>query len=186
MRHRVNGKKLGRDTKHRVALFKNLARALVLHGTVTTTEVKGKQLKKLADKLVTQAKDGSLSARRNLHSYFGKRDVVNTLVERVAPVMQDRVSGFTTLARNGTRLGDNTNLVTIAWVNQPEKVGSLVNPTPAAKPVAKKTAAKKTASASKPAAEKSEKKTESKPVAKKAPAKTTKKAAAKKTTKKSK
>jgi large subunit ribosomal protein L17 len=182
MRHNVRGKKLGRDTKHRIALFKNLARALVLHGTVTTTIIKGKELKRLADKLVTAAKGDSMSARRMLHIYFGKRDVVNTLVERVVPVMQDRKSGFTTLTKIGTRLGDNTDLVTVAWVNMPATVGNFANQNPEVrKPATKKAAA--------PKAVKAEAKTESKPVKKvstkavKAPAK---KAAAKKSIKKSK
>lgn len=130
MRHRVSGKKLGRDTKHRVALFKNLARALILHGSVTTTEIKGKQLKRLADKLVTTAKPADLAARRTLHAYFGKRDIVNTLVDRVVPVMADRTSGFTRIEKVGIRVGDNTPLVSISWVNMPETVGSLSNPTP--------------------------------------------------------
>lgn len=181
MRHNVRGKKLGRDTKHRIALFKNLARALVLHGTVTTTVIKGKELKRLADKLVTAAKGDSMSARRMLHMYFGKRDVVNTLVDRVVPVMQDRKSGFTTLTKIGTRLGDNTDLVTVAWVNMPAVVGNFSNPNPEVR----KAAVKKVAT---PKVAKSEAKTESKPEKKvsapavKAPAK---KAAAK-TTKKSK
>jgi large subunit ribosomal protein L17 len=184
MRHNVRGKKLGRDTKHRIALFKNLARALVLHGTVTTTIIKGKELKRLADKLVTAAKGDSMSARRMLHIYFGKRDVVNTLVDRVVPVMQDRKSGFTTLTKIGTRLGDNTDLVTVAWVNMPATVGNFANPNPEVrKPSVKKAAAPKTVKTVK-----AEVKTESKPEKKvsatavKAPAK---KAAAK-TTKKSK
>lgn len=172
MRHRVKGRKLGRDTKHRIALFKNLARALVLHGTVTTTEVKGKELKSLADKLVNTAKNDSVATRRTLHSYFGKRDVVNTLVDQVAPVMKDRVSGFTTLTRAGTRLGDNTDLVTIAWVTAPKTVGSLKNPNPTEKkPTAKKPAAKK-AAAAKPASKAATKKTEKKAPAKKTAKKT--------------
>lgn len=143
MRHRVSGKKLGRDTKHRIALFKNLARALILHGTVTTTEVKGKGLKSLADRLVSTAKGEPLNARRVLHRYFGKRDIVNTLVDRVAPVMADRTSGFTKIEKVGIRVGDNTPMVTISWVNQPESVGSFANPNPTARPAkAKKPAVK--------------------------------------------
>jgi large subunit ribosomal protein L17 len=163
MRHRVSGKKLGRDTKHRIALFKNLARGLILHGTVTTTEIKGKELKSLADRLVGMAKTDSLTSRRTLHRYFGKRDIVNTLVDRVAPAFTDRVSGFTRIEKSGIRVGDNTSMVTVSWVNKPESVGSFANPNPAPKTVAaKKTVATKT------------EKIEKKPVAKKtaAPAKT--------------
>ncbi|MDQ5951439.1 MAG: large subunit ribosomal protein [Patescibacteria group bacterium] len=170
MRHRVSGKKLGRDTKHRIALFKNLARALILHGTVTTTEIKGKQLKRLADKLVTTAKPGDMAARRNLHSYFGKRDIVNTLVDRVAPAMTKRTSGFTTIEKVGIRVGDNTQMVTISWVDMPESLGSFANPNPA--PKKDKPKAAKPAKAEKKAAP-VKKEAEAKPAAKaeKAPAK---------------
>lgn len=172
MRHRVSGKKLGRDTKHRIALFKNLARALVLNGTVTTTEVKGKQLKSLADRLVTTAKGESVAARRNLQSYFGKRDIANTLVDRVAPAMADRTSGFTRIEKVGIRVGDNTPMVTVSWVNAPKSVGSFANPSPKAKTV--KVKAEKKAEP---------KKVEAKPATEKKAA-APKKAAPKKTTKK--
>lgn len=178
MRHRVSGKKLGRDTKHRVALFKNLARALILHGTVTTTEIKGKELKRLADKLVTTAKPADMAARRNLHSYFGKRDIVNTLVDRVVPAMSDRTSGFTRIEKVGIRVGDNTPMVTITWVNMPETVGSFANPTPAAKPAKAEKKAEATKKEDKPAA-----KAEKAPKAEKKTA-APKKTAAKKTAKK--
>lgn len=185
MRHRVSGKKLGRDTKHRIALFKNLARALILHGTVTTTEIKGKELKRLADKLVTSAKPADVAARRILHSYFGKRDIVNTLVDRVVPVMTDRTSGFTRIEKVGIRVGDNTPMVTVSWVNMPEGLGSLTNPTPAAKndkpKAAKPAKAEKKAEATK--TETVEKK-EAKPATKKAAPKAKKAAALKKAAKK--
>lgn len=138
MRHRVSGRKFGRDTKARVALFKALARELVLHGTVTTTEAKGKELKRLADKLVGRAKTDSLITRRTLHRFFGKRDIVNTLVERVAPTFSDRTSGFTRIEKSGVRAGDNTQLVTISWVVKPEIVGSFANPAPQPKKMVEK------------------------------------------------
>lgn len=162
MRHRVSGRKLGRDTKHRISLFKNLARSLVLYGHVTTTEAKGKELKRLADRLVGTAKTDSLTSRRTLHTYFGKRDIVNTLVDRVAPAFTDRVSGFTRIEKSGIRAGDNSTMVTVSWVNQPESVGSFANPNPAPK-TEKKTAAAKKAPAQK--VEKKEAKTEIKKVA---------------------
>lgn len=180
MRHRVRGRKLGRDTKHRKALFMNLARSLVLDGKVTTTEAKGKELKRLADRLVSTAKGDSLNARRTLHQFFGKRDIVNTLVDRVAPVFADRVSGFTRIEKSGIRVGDNTPMVTISWVSKYESVGTFANPNP----TEKKPATKKAAPAAKKEAVKTEK--TAKPAAKKAPAKKAapKKAAAKKTAKK--
>ncbi|PIR61699.1 MAG: 50S ribosomal protein L17 [Candidatus Pacebacteria bacterium CG_4_10_14_0_8_um_filter_43_12] len=146
MRHRVSGVKLNRDTKHRVALFKNLARSLILYGSVTTTEAKGKQLKRVADRLVGQAKTNDLASRRILHRYFGHRDIVNTLVDRIAPVFTDRVSGFTKIEKSGIRMGDNTAMVTVSWLIMPAGVGTFANPTPETfKPAAKKTVVKRPA-----------------------------------------
>jgi large subunit ribosomal protein L17 len=146
MRHRVASKQLNRDTKHRESLFKNLLRELVEHGTITTTIAKAKAVKPMADKLITTAKEGSVNARRNLHQVFGKRDVVNTLVERVAPVFKDRTSGFTRITRMGVRSGDNATMVQLSWVEQAEVVGTLKAPE-------KKTQPKKTSekAAAKPA-----------------------------------
>lgn len=128
MRHRVASKQLNRDTKHRQSLFKNLLRALVEHGSIQTTVAKAKVVQPIADKIVTKAKEGDLAARRTLHKMFGKRDVVNTLVERVAPVFKDRASGFTRITPVGFRAGDNAQLVQLAWVIQPETVGTLTAP----------------------------------------------------------
>jgi large subunit ribosomal protein L17 len=130
MRHRVKKIKLNRDTKHRQSLFKNLVRSLVEMGAITTTEPKAKETKRLADQLIGKAKEDSVATRRHLHEFFGKRDVVNTLVDRVAPLFPDRVSGFTTISRVGKRRGDNTMLFRLALITQPEGVGSLKNPNP--------------------------------------------------------
>ncbi len=140
MRHRIKGKKLNRDTNHRKMLLRNLVRSLVEVGEITTTEAKAKETKRLADKYIGKAKADTVATRRVLHSFFGKRDVVNTLVERVAPLFGDRASGFTTLKKAGTRRGDNTGLVTLALVKKPEGVGTLKKV--AAAVVAKKTATK--------------------------------------------
>jgi large subunit ribosomal protein L17 len=152
MRHRVKVNKLNRDTKHRRSLFKNLVRALIEHGAITTTEPKAKETKRLADQMIGKARQDSLATRRNLHEFFGKRDVVNTLVERIAPLFPDRISGFTTISVVGKRRGDNTQLYRLALVVQPEVTGTLKRPE-AEKAVAteKRNAAKKTAPAKKSA-----------------------------------
>lgn len=170
MRHRVAGRTLNRNTKQRAGLLKSLARELVEHGSIVTTEPKAKELKRLADKLVTTAKKDTIAARRTLHKFFGKRDAVNTLVEQVVPAVGERTSGFTRIVRQGLRVGDNTMLAQIAWVDMPKIVGSVRNPAPKARP-AKKAAPKKTAPA---------KKTATTTAAKAAPKKATKTAAPKK------
>ncbi len=141
MRHRVKVNKFNRDTKHRESLFKNLVRSLVEHGSITTTEPKAKEVKRLADRLIGKAKTDSVHMRRQLHEIFGKRDVVNTLVDRIAPLFTDRVSGFTTLTAAGTRRGDNTRMVEISLVLKPEVAG-LKNPSPSVAAEVKKVTAK--------------------------------------------
>lgn len=125
MRHRVATKRLNRDTNHRKALLKNLVRALVETGSIVTTEVKAKETKRIADRLIHKAQTDTVAVRQQLHRVFGRRDVVNTLVDRVAPAMKDRVSGFTTLKLEGTRRGDNSDLYRLSLVTMPEKLAEL-------------------------------------------------------------
>lgn len=146
MRHKVHDKKFNRDSNARKALFMALLRNLTERGEITTTRARGKVLKQMADKIVGQAQDNSLLSRRILHKTFGKRDVVNTLVDRVAPAMSDRKSGFVRIVTLGNRRGDNTPMVKVAFVNKPEVAGLKSGKTfvkPAAKKVVAKTATKK-------------------------------------------
>ncbi|NCN50895.1 MAG: 50S ribosomal protein L17 [Candidatus Pacebacteria bacterium CG_4_9_14_3_um_filter_40_12] len=168
MRHRVKGKHLNRDTNHRKMLLRNLVRSLIEVGEITTTEAKAKETKRIADKLIGKARVESNANRRLLHTFFGKRDVVNTLVDRIAPVFKERISGFTTLKASGTRRGDNTKLMTLSLVEKPEVLGTLKNTT-------------KTVEASSAVAEK---KAPAKKVVEKKPAKAKATTAAKKTSKK--
>lgn len=148
MRHRVQDKKFNRTANERKALLNGLLRALVERGSIETTMVKGKVLKRLADRVISRAKDDSLNSRRVLHRTFGKRDVVNQLVEVVAPAAAKRTSGFTRLVPMGKRRGDNTPMVRVELVDMPSKVDTLVSGKEyAAKPKAKKAAAPKAAKA---------------------------------------
>ncbi len=128
MRHRVQRHHFNRDSKHRVALLKNLLRALIEHGSIVTTTAKAKEIKKLVDKLITKAKEDSLAAKRQLHAYFGKRDVVNTLVEKIVPLSADRQSGYTVLIDLGKRRGDNAQLAKLSLISMPESLHTLKAP----------------------------------------------------------
>ena len=132
MRHRSSKKHLSRDTTSRKALFKNLATSLIQSGQIETTETKAKVIKGLVDKLIHRAKEGSITTRRVLAQFFGRRDVVNELVDKVAPAMKDRESGFTRIVRTGKRRGDNTMMVKIELVNNPYKEEKTAKPTVAA------------------------------------------------------
>lgn len=128
MRHRIRDKKFNRDANHRKALLRNLVRSLVENGEVTTTEIKAKELRRLSDRLIHKAQTNTIATRQLIHRFFGKRDVVNTLVDRIAPLMVDRVSGFTTLTKMGKRKGDNSSVVKVALVHKPATMGSLKAP----------------------------------------------------------
>lgn len=125
MRHRVKKKTLGRVTDHRNSLFRNLARQVITHGSVQTTKVKAKEVQRILDKLITKAKKNDVSARRDLHRFFGKRDVVNALVDRVAPATGNRKSGFCSVTELGKRRGDNAVVARLELIDKPEGLGSL-------------------------------------------------------------
>ncbi|MFZ5376446.1 MAG: 50S ribosomal protein L17 [Patescibacteria group bacterium] len=128
MRHLVAGKRYDRDTKARKALFMNLVRSLIEKNQIETSLSRAKEIKKIAEKLITRAKIGDLASRRELHSFFGKRDVVNTLVEKVAPLFKDRNSGYLRLIKTGLRRGDNTQMASLSLVVKPEGEASLKSP----------------------------------------------------------
>lgn len=125
MRHRVKKKKLGRLTKHRQAMLKNMVRSLIMYGKIETTRAKAKEVGRLTDKIISTAKKGGIAAKRDLHRFFGKRDIANTLVERIAPLMEDRDSGFTAIKVVGKRRGDNSLIAKLSLVKQPEEIGTL-------------------------------------------------------------
>lgn len=143
MRHRSTSKKFNRDTKSRKALFKALVRSLVETGSIVTTQSKAKEIKRIADKLIGKAQTDSLVTRRTLHRFFGVRDVVNTLVERIAPEFSDRVSGFTRVTKVAVRRGDNSQMAQLSLVKMPEGIGSLKKAVVQKDTTAKKTAVKK-------------------------------------------
>ncbi len=147
MKHRIQAKKLNRDTNHRKMLLRNLVRSLIETGEIVTTVAKAKETRRIADSLIGKAKVDSITSRRNLHRFFGTRDVVNTLVEKIAPEFTDRVSGFTRITPVGSRRGDNTKVVSLAFVKKPATVGSLKKPKTeqAPKPEVKKVATPKKA-----------------------------------------
>ena len=128
MRHRVKTKTLQRNTKQRQALLKGLLRSLVANGKIVTTEVKAKETKRLAEKLIHKAQTDSVPVRRDLHRFFGSRDVVNTLVDKIGPVFKKRQSGFTTLKKQTKRRGDNALMVELSLIEMPAEMGTLKTP----------------------------------------------------------
>lgn len=146
MRHRVASKSFNRDTKARKGLFKGLIRALIEQGSIETTVDKAKVIKQIADRLIGKAAVDSVSSRRVVHQFFGTRDAVNTIFDRVMPAAEGRVSGFTRIEKLSNRRGDNTLMVKISLVGLPAQAGTLRNLSPKTevkvKPVKKSSSSK--------------------------------------------
>ena len=137
MRHRVRGRKLGRTTAHRKALFRNQLTALFTHDRIVTTLAKAKELRPLAERMVTLAGTGSLPARRKVLTMVPDKEVVRRLFEEIAPRFTDRPGGYTRVMRLGRRRGDAAELAIIEFVDyelseheedgSPAKKGSLMD-----------------------------------------------------------
>ena len=117
MRHRRAGKKLGRDSAHRKALYSNLAGALIEHGRIKTTEAKAKAVKPFAEQMITLGKRGDLHARRLALAELRSQDVVHQLFADVAPRFADRPGGYTRIVKLGPRLGDSAEMVYLELVD---------------------------------------------------------------------
>jgi large subunit ribosomal protein L17 len=119
MRHRKAGKKLGRSTAHRKAMFRNMLTSLVLHERIVTTDTKAKQVKRLADRLVTLAKKGDLHSRRHAVTKLFSKDAVAKLFDNLGPRFRARSGGYTRVIKVGYRLGDGAPQSIIEWTEKP-------------------------------------------------------------------
>ena len=117
MRHARTGKKLGRDSAHRKALYSNLAGALIEHGRIKTTEAKAKAVKPFAEQMITLGKRGDLHARRLALAELRSQDVVHQLFADVAPRFADRPGGYTRIVKLGPRSGDAADMVYLELVD---------------------------------------------------------------------
>jgi large subunit ribosomal protein L17 len=119
MRHQRTGRKLGRDSAHRKALFSNMAGSLFEHGRIRTTEAKAKELRPIAEKLITLARTdpANVAAQRQAVAYLRSKDAVHNLFHRVAPRFVDRPGGYTRIVKIGPRPGDAAPMVYIELVD---------------------------------------------------------------------
>jgi len=116
MRHKLAGRKLNRWTGHRWALYRNQVTALLAHERIVTTEAKAKEVRSLAEKMITLGKDGSLASRREALSFVTDKRVVDKLFAEIAPSYADRNGGYTRLLKLGPRPGDSAPMVQIELV----------------------------------------------------------------------
>jgi large subunit ribosomal protein L17 len=146
-------RKLGRTTDHRKAMLRGMVTYLFENGKVETTVTRAKEVRAMAEKMITIAKDNSLHARRQVLAYVTKEDVVKNLFDVIAPRYADVNGGYTRITKTGARRGDAAEMCIIELV---ETKAELEAKAAAAKKAAKKPAAKK------PAAKKSASKAEKK------------------------
>jgi len=116
MRHKKSGRKLGRTASHRKALLSNLAKALFENKKIMTTVEKAKELRGLAERLITFGKKGDLASRRHVLKHIHHKSVVKELFEEIAPKFKDRNGGYTRITKIGNRKGDNASLAYIELI----------------------------------------------------------------------
>ena len=120
MRHRKKGRQLGRQTKHRWALFRSLVTSLLEHDRIETTEAKAKEVRGFTDRMITLGKEGTLPARRQALEFIRSKDVVSKLFSDVAVRFKDRSGGYTRTVKTRRRIGDAAKLVAIELVTRPD------------------------------------------------------------------
>ena len=118
MRHRKKGRQLGRQTKHRWALFRSLVTSLLEHERIETTETKAKEIRGFTDRMITLGKEGTLPARRQALAFIRSKDVVSKLFSDVAVRFKDRPGGYTRMVKTRRRIGDAAKLVAIELVTR--------------------------------------------------------------------
>src|SRR5512143_425053 len=118
MRHRNTGRQFGRNSSHRRALFRNLVTSLLEHGRIETTEAKAKEIRGIADRMITLGKRGDLHAKRLALSYIQSRDVVAKLFDELAPRSANRNGGYTRVIKTRIRLGDSAPMAVIELVDR--------------------------------------------------------------------
>jgi len=159
MRHRVAGRKLSRHSQHRSLMFRNMLVSLIEHERLKTTLAKAKELRKVAEKIVTLGKKDSLHARRLAFAILRNEDIVKKLFTEIVPRFKDRQGGYTRIYKLGWRAGDAAPLSLIEWVTLSAEEEKKKSPVAKAKEVLKKVSPKKKGAAEKTEAKKTEKKT---------------------------
>lgn len=117
MRHGKRHRKLGRTTAHRLALFRNQLNSLVTHGRIVTTLPKAKELRPVAERLVTRGKSDTVHARRVVGRWVSDRGLIKKLFTEIAPRFADRPGGYTRIVKLGPRHGDGAEMAVLEFVD---------------------------------------------------------------------
>ena len=120
MRHRKVGRQLGRNSSHRKAMFRNMACSLFEHEVIKTTLPKAKELKRVAEPLITLAKNDSVSNRRLAFARTGSKETVGKLFAELGPRYIERPGGYTRILKCGFRSGDTAPMAFVELVDRPK------------------------------------------------------------------
>ncbi len=118
MRHRKQGRELGRTSSHRDALLRNMATSLFRHGRIATTLAKAKELRPFAERLITLAKRGDLHARRQARRQIADQEILFTLFHTIGPRFAERPGGYTRVLKTGHRKGDGAEMAFVELVDR--------------------------------------------------------------------
>ena len=121
MRHNKSGRKLNRNSSHRKAMFSNMTNSLFDHEIIKTTLPKAKELRRVAEPLITLAKSDSVANRRSAFSSLRDKEMVGKLFNELAPRYKDRPGGYTRILKCGFRSGDAAPMAYIELVDRPEE-----------------------------------------------------------------
>ena len=119
MRHRKSGRKLGRTSSHRKAMFRNMAASLIRHETIKTTLPKAKELRRVAEPLITLAKEDGVAKRRQAFDRLRDKEAVGKLFQDLGPRFKDRPGGYIRILKMGPRPGDAAPMALVQFVDGP-------------------------------------------------------------------
>ena len=119
MRHRKSGRQLGRNSSHRQAMFKNMSASLLRHEVIKTTLPKAKELRRVAEPLITLAKEDSVAKRRIAFSRLRDKEVVGKLFDELGPRYKERPGGYVRILKCGFRAGDKAPMAIVELVDRP-------------------------------------------------------------------
>ena len=118
MRHKKSGRKLGRNSSHRKAMFRNMATSMLMHETIRTTLPKAKELRRVVEPLITLAKEDSVANRRLAFSRLRDKEVVGKLFSEIGPRFKERPGGYLRVLKMGPRPGDAAPMAIVMLTDQ--------------------------------------------------------------------
>jgi len=117
MRHAISNRKLGRTTAHRQAMFRNQLASLIEHGRIRTTLAKAKELRPIAERLITRGREDTVHARRMVGRWVANRTLVKKLFDEIGPRFTDRPGGYLRILKMGPRPGDAAEMAILEFVD---------------------------------------------------------------------